>query len=43
MFGVLSLSFAAARAGGIIRDLLIGAVQPAAIADGRYHAAAVAA
>src|SRR5919202_4039403 len=31
IFGVLVLSFAAATVGGIIRDLLIGAVPPAAI------------
>jgi uncharacterized membrane protein YeiH len=36
LFGVLVLSFAAASAGGIIRDLLIGAVPPAAISDWRY-------
>lgn len=43
VFGVLFLSFAASSAGGIMRDLLIGAVPPAAIADWRYLAAAVAA
>ncbi|HSM85291.1 MAG TPA: trimeric intracellular cation channel family protein [Candidatus Limnocylindrales bacterium] len=36
LFGVLVLSFAAANSGGITRDLLIGAVPPAAIADWRY-------
>ncbi|KIZ44735.1 MULTISPECIES: trimeric intracellular cation channel family protein [Rhodopseudomonas] len=36
LFGVLVLSFAAANAGGIIRDVLIGAVPPAAINDWRY-------
>jgi uncharacterized membrane protein YeiH len=36
LFGVLVLSFAAASAGGIMRDLLIGAVPPAAIKDWRY-------
>jgi uncharacterized membrane protein YeiH len=36
LFGVLVLSFAAASAGGITRDLLIGAVPPAAISDWRY-------
>jgi uncharacterized membrane protein YeiH len=36
IFGVLVLSFAAATAGGIMRDLLINAVPPAAIADWRY-------
>lgn len=36
LFGVLVLSFAAATFGGITRDLLIGAVPPAAISDWRY-------
>lgn len=36
VFGVLVLAFAAGNAGGIIRDLLIGAVPPGAIADWRY-------
>ena len=36
VFGVLVLSFVAANAGGILRDVLIGAVPPAAIADWRY-------
>jgi hypothetical protein len=36
LFGVLVLSFAAANAGGLTRDLLIGAVPPAAISDWRY-------
>lgn len=40
LFGVLVLSFAAATAGGITRDLLIGATPPAALADWRYLAAA---
>jgi uncharacterized membrane protein YeiH len=40
-FGVLVLSFATASAGGILRDLLIGAVPPATIADWRYLAAAL--
>jgi uncharacterized membrane protein YeiH len=38
LFGVLVLSFAAASAGGIMRDLLIGAVPPASISDWRYLA-----
>jgi uncharacterized membrane protein YeiH len=38
LFGVLVLSFAAATAGGIARDLLIGSVPPAAISDWRYIA-----
>jgi uncharacterized membrane protein YeiH len=36
IFGVMVLSFAAGNAGGIIRDLLIGAVPPAAISDWTY-------
>jgi uncharacterized membrane protein YeiH len=36
LFGVLVLSFAAANSGGIIRDVLIGAVPPGAIGDWRY-------
>jgi uncharacterized membrane protein YeiH len=36
LFGVLVLSFVAGNFGGITRDLLIGAVPPAAIADWRY-------
>jgi uncharacterized membrane protein YeiH len=43
IFGVLVLSFAAATAGGITRDLLIGAVPPPGIADWRYIVAALAA
>jgi uncharacterized membrane protein YeiH len=35
------LSFAAANVGGITRDLLIGAVPPAAISDWRYLAVSV--
>src|SRR5256885_10375790 len=38
LFGVLVLSYAAGNAGGITRDLLIGAVPPAAISDWRYLA-----
>jgi uncharacterized membrane protein YeiH len=41
LFGVLVLSFAAASAGGIMRDLLIGAVPPAAITDWRYLAVSI--
>jgi uncharacterized membrane protein YeiH len=41
LFGVLVLSFAAANAGGITRDVLIGAVPPAALTDWRYLAVAV--
>ncbi len=36
LFGVLVLSFATGNAGGIIRDLIIGSLPPAAIADWRY-------
>src|SRR5438128_1615496 len=36
IFGILVLSFVAGTAGGIGRDLLIGAVPPAALSDGRY-------
>jgi uncharacterized membrane protein YeiH len=43
LFGVLVLSFAAANAGGITRDLLIGAVPPAGITDWRYIAASLSA
>ena len=38
VFGILVVSFAAATFGGMGRDLLIGAVPPAAIADWRYVA-----
>jgi uncharacterized membrane protein YeiH len=38
VFGVLVLSFAAGNAGGMTRDLLIGAVPPAALSDSRYIA-----
>lgn len=38
LFGVLVLAFAAANFGGITRDLLIGAVPPAAVRDWRYLA-----
>jgi len=43
LFGVLVLSFAAALAGGITRDVLIGAVPPVGITDWRYITAALAA
>ncbi len=36
LFGVLVLSFAAGTAGGLIRDVLLGAVPPPAIRDWRY-------
>ena len=38
LFGVLVLAYAAGNAGGIARDLLIGAVPPVAISDWRYLA-----
>ena len=41
LFGVLVLSFAAANGGGIIRDLVIGAVPPPGISDWRYVTVAV--
>ena len=43
LFGVLTLAFAAATAGGITRDLIIGAHPPAAFGDWRYLATAMAA
>lgn len=43
IFGVLVLSFAASSFGGISRDLLIGAVPPAALVDWRYLAVSLAA
>lgn len=36
VFGVLVVAFVAGNFGGITRDLLIGAVPPAALDDGRY-------
>ncbi len=38
LFGALVLSLVAASSGGIIRDVLIGAVPPAALEDWRYVA-----
>lgn len=38
LFGLMVLAFATGNAGGITRDLLIGAVPPAAIKDWRYLA-----
>lgn len=38
LFGVLVLAFAAGNSGGIARDVMIGAVPPAAIRDWRYLA-----
>lgn len=42
-FGVAVLALAAALGGGIIRDVLIGAVPPVALRDWRYGAAALVA
>ncbi len=36
IFGILVLSFVAGNFGGITRDLLIGAIPPAVLSDGRY-------
>ena len=36
VFGILVLSFVAGNFGGVTRDLLIGAVPPAALTDGLY-------
>lgn len=41
IFGILVLSFVAGNFGGIGRDLLIGAVPPAALTDGRYFLVSV--
>jgi len=41
LFGVLVLSFAAGNSGGIARDVMIGAVPPAAISDWRYIAVSI--
>src|SRR3982750_1890786 len=41
LFGVLVLSFAAGNSGGIARDVMIGAVPPAAISDWRYVAVSI--
>ncbi len=38
IFGVLVLSFAAATFGGVMRDVVIGAIPPAALQDWRYLA-----
>jgi uncharacterized membrane protein YeiH len=43
LFGVLVLSFAAGNAGGVARDLLIGATPPAAVRDWRYLAVSLTA
>ncbi|SBV35809.1 conserved membrane hypothetical protein [uncultured Stenotrophomonas sp.] len=43
LFGVLVLSFAAASAGGMTRDVLIGATPVAALSDWRYPSVSLAA
>ena len=43
LFGVLVLAFVASTFGGITRDVLIGAIPPAAISDWRYVAISTAA
>jgi uncharacterized membrane protein YeiH len=43
LFGVVFIGFVSALGGGIIRDLVIGAVPPLAFSDGRYVIAAAAA
>jgi uncharacterized membrane protein YeiH len=43
LFGVGVLAFVAGNSGGVIRDLLIGSVPPAAIDDWRYVAVSLAA
>jgi uncharacterized membrane protein YeiH len=42
-FGIMLVSFAAGNFGGIVRDVLIGLVPPAAIRDWRYLAASLTA
>lgn len=42
LFGVLVVGFATAVGGGMLRDVLLGDMPPAALRDGRYVAAAVA-
>lgn len=41
LFGVLVLAFAAGNSGGIARDVMIGAVPPAALGDWRYIAVSI--
>lgn len=43
IFGFVVLALAAGTAGGVVRDVLIGAVPPPALADWRYAAVCVAA
>ncbi len=42
-FGILVIAFTVACGGGVFRDLCIGAIPPAGLADWRYLATAVAA
>jgi len=42
-FGILVIAFTVACGGGVLRDLCIGAIPPAGLADWRYLAAALAA
>lgn len=41
VFGVAALALAAGMGGGVVRDVLIGAVPPVALEDGRYALAAL--
>ncbi|MFC0643735.1 trimeric intracellular cation channel family protein [Cellulomonas phragmiteti] len=41
VFGILVLAWAAGLGGGVLRDVLIGAVPPVGISDGRLMAAAL--
>jgi uncharacterized membrane protein YeiH len=41
LFGVLVLAFAAGNSGGIARDVMIGALPPAALSDWRYIAVSI--
>src|SRR5690349_1490432 len=43
VYGVLVVAFVTATFGGLTRDLLIGAVPPAALVDWRYLAVSMAA
>src|SRR3546814_20200296 len=36
LFGIIAIAYKVACGGGIIRDVCIGAVPPAGLADGRY-------
>lgn len=41
LFGVMVLSFAAGNSGGIARDVMIGAIPPAAMSEWRYIAVSI--